>query len=161
MAADDELRALLQNMDPSVRDENARMLGVNVNGKRPCSRTSQSVPTASEHDEQAALFGWAAMIENQVPELALLFAVPNGGLRHVVVAKQMKAEGLKAGVPDVWLPVPRNGRHGLVIEMKIDGNTTSSKQDWWLATLRDGGYETHVCYGFEEARTVIENYLGM
>ena len=36
----------------------------------------------SEHDEQVALFEWAALREAEIPELALLFAIPNGGLRN-------------------------------------------------------------------------------
>lgn len=39
-----------------------------------------------EHNEQAALFHWSVYVENQIPELKLLFAIPNGGHRYKAVA---------------------------------------------------------------------------
>ena len=63
--------------------------------------------TGSEHEEQVALFEWAEWNKRQYPELELMFAIPNGGQRHVVVAKKLKDEGVKAGVPDIFLPVAR------------------------------------------------------
>lgn len=72
----------------------------------------------TEHEEQKALIEWSAWMSNARPELSLMFAVPNGGDRHPAVAAKLKAEGVKAGVPDIFLPVPRNGYHGLFIELK-------------------------------------------
>ena len=54
----------------------------------------------SEHDEQVLIFKWARLSEGRWPELALLFAIPNGGHRHKAVAAKLKAEGVRAGVPD-------------------------------------------------------------
>ena len=48
----------------------------------------------SEHDEQVALFEWAAMNRSRIPELKLMFAIPNGGHRHKAVAGKMKADYL-------------------------------------------------------------------
>lgn len=113
----------------------------------------------SEHHEQVALFQWAAYQANTTPELEMLFAVPNGGHRHKATAGKMKAEGQKAGVPDVWLPVPRCGCHGLIIEMKYGKGRVRPNQKWWLNSLTRLGYKTAVCYSFEEAREVLESYL--
>jgi len=55
------------------------------------------------------------------------------------------AEGVKRGVPDVFLPVARGGYHGLWIEMKYGKNKTTSNQKWWLNELKDQGYKTAVC----------------
>lgn len=112
-----------------------------------------------EHDEQAALFQWAALQENVYPELALMFAVPNGGHRHKAVAAKMKAEGQRAGVPDIFLPVSRYPYFGLFIEMKVGRNKTTPKQDWWLEQLEKQGYYTTVCYGWEAAKELIVSYL--
>ena len=60
-----------------------------------------------EHEEQVKVFTWARWAEAARPELALLFAVPNGGRRDKVTAGRLKAEGVKAGVLDIWLPVAR------------------------------------------------------
>jgi hypothetical protein len=72
----------------------------------------------TEHDEQVALSRWVTLLQPRHPELALLHAIPNGGHRHKAVAVRLKAEGVKRGVPDLCLPVPRGGHHGLYLEMK-------------------------------------------
>ena len=114
-----------------------------------------------EGEEQATLFSWASMQSWKYPELALLFHVPNGGARNKAEAGRFKAEGVKAGVPDLCLPVPRGDRHGLFIEMKRrDGGTVSKEQKEWLARLTEQGYRAEVCKGWEEAARVIEDYLG-
>lgn len=43
-----------------------------------------------------------------VPELRWLHAIPNGGYRDKVTAGKLKAEGVKRGIPDVFLPLPLN-----------------------------------------------------
>ena len=111
----------------------------------------------SEHDEQVALIRWADMSE--LPELQLLFAIPNGGQRHPAVARKLRDEGLRAGVPDLFLPVARGNYHGLFIEMKVGRNKPTANQTGWIRALRWQGYRVEICYGYEEARVMIENYL--
>lgn len=114
----------------------------------------------SEHDEQAALFEWARIEANRgVEPLRWLFAIPNGGLRARRTAAKLKAEGVKAGVPDLMLPYPAGGYHGLFIEMKFGSNKPTKKQKAWLAGLSKAGYQVAVCWGWDEARLVIESYL--
>lgn len=113
----------------------------------------------SEHDEQATLFQWAELSTARFPELALLFAIPNGGRRHIKVAREMKAEGVKAGVPDIYLPIPRKKYHGLFIEMKVKGGRVRKNQKNWIALLKQQGYKVEVCFGFQEAKTILEEYL--
>lgn len=113
----------------------------------------------TEHDEQAALIEWAKFAEPHYPDLALLFAIPNGGARHPATGARMKAEGVKPGVPDLFLPAPRRRYHGLFIEMKKKGGRVSADQNAWLDNLNSRGYATAVCYGFEDARKILEMYL--
>ena len=87
-----------------------------------------------------------------------LFAVPNGGLRHPKVAAQLKAEGVKPGVPDLVLAMARDGYHGLYVELKKQGGKTSKVQREWHARLRKAGYKVEVCYGHQDAYEAIENY---
>jgi hypothetical protein len=116
----------------------------------------------SEHQEQAALFGWATiMMQRHCPELELLFAVPNAGKRSRTAGHRLKREGLKPGVPDVWLPVARDGYHGLVIEMKHGRNKATVEQSWWLDKLRGQKWRTAICYGWDEARAMICEYMGI
>ena len=114
---------------------------------------------SSEHQQQATVIAWARSRETARPELALLFAVPNAGKRSVRLAAYMKAEGLKAGVPDLCLPVARRGYHGLYIEMKWGDNTTTPEQEQWLEALEKQGYLAVVCRSAGEAIELIEWYI--
>lgn len=112
-----------------------------------------------EHQEQKALFQWADYMTSKHPLLALVFAIPNGGDRHPAVAAKLKAEGVKPGVPDLFLPVAKGIYHGLFIEMKAAKGRPSNVQKEWLRQLAHQGFKTAVCYGWEEAKEVIEEYL--
>lgn len=124
----------------------------------------------TEHGHQSALFCWAALNLDKYPQLSMLFAIPNGGQRDKITAAKLKAEGVKSGVPDIMLPVARFGCHGLFIELKkpkaklengkeLAKGRTSNNQDTWIAKLKDEGYGACVCYGWNEARQVLEDYL--
>lgn len=115
----------------------------------------------SEHDEQVLLFDWAQIEQQRIPELALMFAVPNAAKRSYGVAAYMKAEGLKSGVPDIFLPVARGGYHGLFLEMKYGRGKPSDNQTAWIAALQEQGYRAVVVYGFEHAQETIISYLEM
>ena len=116
----------------------------------------------SEHVEQVALMRWAAASKAAHPELGLLLAIPNGGDRHPAVAAKLRSEGVRAGVPDLLLPVARGGSHGLWIEMKRrQGARTSPEQREWIARLAGQGYATAVCRGWDQARETINRYLNM
>lgn len=115
----------------------------------------------SESTEQIHLFLWAAYSTASMPELDLMFHIPNGGKRNITTAKRLKAEGVKAGVPDICLPVARGGYHGLYIELKAGRNRTTEHQDTWIEALSKQGYFVAVCYGWESASQTIKGYLEM
>ena len=116
-------------------------------------------PGRTESQEQAALFNWAAAMSKRIPELESMHHIPNGGHRNKIVAVRLRREGVKSGVPDICLPAPRNGYHGLYIEMKsVDGKLRKEQKEW-LERLGKNGYLAVVCHGFEEARDLIMNYL--
>jgi 5-methylcytosine-specific restriction endonuclease McrA len=113
----------------------------------------------TEDAEQSRLLGWALENVNKYPELALLMHIPNGGYRDKRTASKMLAMGLKKGVPDLNLPCARKGYHGLWIELKVGRNKPTTEQKAWLSALSDGGYQAHVCYGWEHAKDTIVEYL--
>jgi hypothetical protein len=113
----------------------------------------------TEHDEQAALFSWSKRFERKLPQLKMLYSIPNGGHRHKVVAVKMKAEGVKPGVPDVCLSYPVGMIPGMYIEMKYGDNKPTDSQIDWLSRLKEAGYYTCVCYSWEDAAREICNYL--
>ena len=117
------------------------------------------IPRPNESDEQIALFEWVGYQLKKYPELGLLYHIPNGGHRHATTARRLKAEGVKAGVPDVCLPVARGAYHGLYIEMKAGKNKPTQNQERWLNALDEQGYYTAVCVGWEVAAAIILKYL--
>ena len=114
----------------------------------------------TEEQEQAAIFEWVRIMQNQYPELSLLHHIPNGGYRAPATAAKLKAQGVKAGVPDLCLPVARGGWHGLYIELKRrQGGKLSPNQTDWLAELEYQGYRAVVAHGAEAACDIILRYL--
>jgi len=122
--------------------------------------TIDASPVPSESIEQTRLFQWARMQQGRWPELKLLYHIPNGGSRHRLEAIHLKQQGVRAGVPDLCLPVAREGCHGLYIEMKrLKGGRVSPEQAAWMDALQAEGYAVAVCHGWEMACEVIMRYL--
>src|SRR5487761_1407833 len=117
----------------------------------------------TESAHQKALFCWAALPDQQraYPELSLMFAIPNGGERNKIVAGNLKAEGVKSGVLDIFLPVARGGFHGLFVEMKAQPNRLTTEQKEFQAAVELQGYASLVCYSWIEAALGIERYLNL
>lgn len=116
-----------------------------------------------EHAEQVSLMQWWSLQCRRfgIPE-QLLFAIPNGGQRNIITAKRMKDEGVRAGIPDLFLAVPRGKFHGLFVEMKkIRGGVVSESQKACMQMLSENGYCVTVCHGFIEAKTAITRYLDL
>lgn len=114
----------------------------------------------TEHGEQVSLIAWAKENEAKCPELRWLFAIPNGGLRSKSTAVKLRLEGVKPGVSDLFLPVPKGNHHGLWIEMKVGRNKPTTEQTTFQCDMRGAGYATATCWSFESARNIIALYLG-
>ena len=112
-----------------------------------------------EAKEQADLMDWVAYAGGRFPALRLLYHVPNGGRRNPREAAHLKRQGVKKGVPDLCLPVARGGFHGLYIELKYGRNKPTEDQAAWIAALREQGYAAEVCYGWQQAKELLEKYL--
>lgn len=102
---------------------------------------------------------WARLVAVRYPELQLLHHIPNGGKRRAAEAARFKAAGVKPGVPDLCLPAPRGGYHGLYIELKARGGRLSESQIEWLDALSRQRYYAVCCVGAEEAINTIDAYL--
>ena len=113
----------------------------------------------SESHEQRSLVAWWQAVRRQWPG-AVLFAIPNGGARSAVTGARLRAEGVVAGIPDMFLACPKGGRAGLFLEMKrTHGGRVDKAQKTVMALLESQGYECAVCRGFEAARARIEAYM--
>ncbi len=109
----------------------------------------------SEHEIQAAYFTWARL--HAVARRA--YAVPNGGHRNIVTASKLKAEGVRAGVLDVCLPVPSGLAHGMYIEFKAGKNTLSPAQQAEAEALAEDGHVVLLCWGAIVAIELTQQYL--
>lgn len=112
-----------------------------------------------ESDMQIKVISDVLLFAFEVPDILKLFAVPNGGKRHMAVAKKMKAEGVTSGVPDLCLPVPRNGFHGCWIELKTSTGAIKVQQWDRMEDLHADGYFVRVINCPTVAVSVLRNYL--
>ena len=118
------------------------------------------VSVVPEDFEQELVMRWAEGQAGNWPELALLHHIPNGGKRGKSEAAKLKRMGVKRGVPDLCLPVPRGAFIGLYVEMKkLSGGRLSPEQRTWLNKLAAQGHMVTVAQGHEQAITVIRDYL--
>ena len=101
----------------------------------------------SEHLEQVRLVSW---FRRQYPSVRI-FAIPNGGGRSMAQGASLKAEGVQAGIPDLFVPAWL-----LWIEMKREtGGVVSPIQRDWIEYLEGIGHRVIVGRGFDDARRQI------
>lgn len=105
--------------------------------------------------QQQAYFQWARLH----PVAKAAFAIPNGGARSKITAAILKAEGVKPGVSDVFLPVPIEHRHGLWIEFKHDDGRPTKEQREFLEERNAMGYCCAVAWDAELAIKHTVRYL--
>ena len=113
-----------------------------------------------EHDEQVALFELIEAFRPNYPNLWCVFAIPNGGHRHIKVASKMKAEGQLAGVWDVFVAVAVNEYCGMFIEMKFGDNRLTKSQKDFKENVGNA-YKWEVCYSWVDAAHAIGEYLSI
>ena len=122
-----------------------------------------------EADDQAAIFRWAEFHRRYHPELALLNGSLNGVRLTIGQAVKARKQGMKRGFPDIFLPVPKGGYHGLFIELKVEPYRNhknkmvypkiSKEQRWWIEELTKQRYKAVVCKGYDAAINEIDSYL--
>lgn len=101
--------------------------------------------------------------------LVWLHAIPNGGSRggnrsqRAAQGSKMKAEGVKAGIADIFLPYPSGRLHGLYIELKrIKGNQNvkaSPEQVAFGEYVNRMGYKWVKVLGYTAAIEAIVRYF--
>lgn len=125
----------------------------------------------SESAEQMKVVEWCRVtdyVSGNRLGTGLIFHIPNGGWRSKAEAAQLKAMGVRAGVSDLFLPLPSNGKSGLWIEMKAasepgrsSGGRLSDEQGGWLAEMNARGYGAICAFGADQAIDAIKAYLGL
>lgn len=118
----------------------------------------------SEHAEQVAVIDWCFRNTARYPSLDLIFAIPNGamlggGRIGAIRMNALKAEGLRPGVCDLFLPLPKGVYHGMFIEMKTATGTLSENQEQFIEAVTQLGYFAPVCWGADDAIDNLQWYL--
>jgi hypothetical protein len=71
----------------------------------------------------------------------------------------MKAAGVKKGIPDLCLPFPRKGYHGLYLEVNANNGSVSREQKECIAFLQEQGYCVCVGKGYDQCVDALRSYL--
>lgn len=91
-----------------------------------------------------------------------IFAIPNGSHRNIITAKKLKMEGVRAGVPDLFLPLASSRFYGLFIEMKVSApmkTYLAAHQKEERDALLADGYAYSVCRSSCDLLDVVDQYL--
>lgn len=114
----------------------------------------------TEDQLQRSVINWADIMSARFPLLGTLYHVPNGGKRNVLEAKKFKKMGVRAGVPDLCLPVKSRGYGALYIELKVGKNKPTEKQKSMIDQLTENGNYVTVCRDFDTVIKTILWYIG-
>lgn len=116
--------------------------------------------TESEH-ARALIKWWGYASKRYDLEPEDLYHIPNGGSRAggKVEGARLKAEGVRAGMPDYHLSVSRGSWPGLFVELKTERGRTTPQQRKQIARLESRGYLVVVAHGWDDARQAISAYL--
>lgn len=125
------------------------------------TRREKSGLAPSEHTEGVRLMRALSYHLGGTPELRWFFHVPNGGWRNRTVAAKLKGEGLKPGVADYCLPVPRGGFNGLFLELKAGKGRASKEQKEFAEFVLAQGYKHVFVTGWEAAYAAVKDYMGI
>jgi hypothetical protein len=125
--------------------------------------STRSRPRDLEHQEQARFIAGIrhlAHIDKRYAEAVdRTYAIPNGGGRSKAQAGKLKAEGVRKGVCDLFISLPRGTFHGCYIEMKSETGTPTKEQKQWIADSLRLGYYARVCKGQAAAFEIWKTYV--
>lgn len=122
------------------------------------SEQYKKLSAPSEETEQIHLMIWCTWAQAKYPELEAIYHIPNEGKRSKVTGGRLKSMGMRPGVPDICLPVPRGKFSGLYIELKKIGGKPTDNQIDWLELLDRYGHCVALCEGAEAAEEIITAY---
>lgn len=90
-----------------------------------------------------------------------LYHIPNGGKRNAREAARFKRMGVRAGVHDYHLPVPRGIYHGLWVELKAGRGKPTAAQIEWARKMSEAGHAVAIETGWENAIKTMLAYLSL
>lgn len=113
---------------------------------------------SEEADIQSDFFKQVKLFFPRIPD-KLLFAVPNGGSRNKLEAINLKRQGVKPGVSDVILLIPKGGFASLCMEFKTKSGKQSSEQKEFQKQAEMCGSKYVIVRSVKEAIQEMKVYL--
>lgn len=90
----------------------------------------------------------------------LYFHTPNGGFRMKKQAKQFKAQGVRAGIPDVMILKGVGEYHGFAAELKVGRNKPTERQAEVIKQMKQEGWFVVVSYSLDQFAREFSGYMG-
>ena len=112
--------------------------------------------SSNEDLDQIAIFDWIRKNPYIEP---FCFHIANERKCSPQQGAKLKSMGVKAGVSDIFVAIPKNGYHGLFIELKHGKNKPNANQLIFLDNMNQQGYLAKLSYGIVETIDLIKNYL--
>ena len=109
----------------------------------------------SESSIQKAVMQWVAL--DPVLRQCVIH-IPNEGKRTSSYGKSLKDMGMRPGVSDLFIAMPRKGYSGAWIELKSKNGLLSDSQAEFLDDMRCQNYFTSACHSIDETIKIIEWY---
>ena len=116
------------------------------------------IKLGGELTSQIRLFCWLRSRSDLEP---YALSIPNDRKCGRIMGAILKYSGLKPGVSDMFIAIPKGEWHGLWIEMKFGKNKATAHQVKFLSDMDAKGYKAIICYSYEAARAAIEEYIAL
>ena len=111
-------------------------------------------------DEEILQINCITWFDYQYPQLKkLLFAVPNGGKRHIVTATNLKKQGVRAGVSDLVLLYSNTDYPFMCLELKTPKGTQEDSQKEFHKSVESVGGLYVLIRSFDEFKDIITKYF--
>lgn len=114
----------------------------------------------TEATEQRRIIAYCESMSAYNSDYKMIYHIPNEGKRKERTGANLKRIGMKKGVPDLCVAVPKLNLHGLYIELKLNNKKkVTNEQIQWIEDLTKRGYAATVCFNGDEAITLITAYI--
>lgn len=126
--------------------------------KKDAGEKKKRKHSSEEADIQSEFFNQVKLFFPYIPD-KLLFAVPNGGSRNKIEAANLKRQGVKSGVADAILLIPKKGFASLCVEFKTKTGRQSDEQKEFQIQAEKCGSKYVIVRSVKEAIEKVKEYL--
>lgn len=115
----------------------------------------------SEESIHLSLMEWIAINPLTKPYKDFFLHYPSEGKRSPRYGKLMKDLGMRKGVSDLFIAIPRHGYGGAWIELKSACGNLKKEQKQFLEDMHQQNFFASACWSFDDAVKVIAWYFNI